>query len=85
MGPSIAVAMDFAKILKIAMHTCRLTCNQESLTHLLYNQTYVMEYIMGFNLSSYSHCTSYTRLTTDTGNCCRACGWPFIKHTHIVT
>ena len=43
-----------------------------------------MELIVGFNLSSYSHCTSYTRLTTDTGNCCRACGWPFIKSTHIV-
>ena len=39
---------------------------------------------MGFNLSSYSHCTSYTRLTTDTGNCYRACGWPFIKSTNIV-
>ena len=32
-----------------------------------------MELIVGFNLSSYSHCTSNTRLTTDTGNCCRAC------------
>ena len=40
-----------------------------------------MELIVGFNLSSYSHCTSYTRLTTDTGSCCRACGWPFIKST----
>ena len=38
-----------------------------------------MELIVGFNLSSYSHCTSYTRLTTDTGNCCRACGWPFSR------
>ena len=43
-----------------------------------------MDSIMGYNLSSYSHCTSYTRLTTDTGNCCRACGWPFIKSTNIV-
>ena len=43
-----------------------------------------MELIVGFNLSSYSHCTSYTRLTTDTGNCCRACDWPFIKSTNIV-
>ena len=43
-----------------------------------------MELIVGFNLSSYSHCTSYTRLTTDTGNCCRACGWAFIKSTNIV-
>ena len=43
-----------------------------------------MELIVGFNLSSYSHYTSYTRLTTDTGNCCRACGWPFIKSTNIV-
>ena len=43
-----------------------------------------MELIVGFNLSSCSHCTSYTRLTTDTGNCCRACGWPFIKSTNIV-
>ena len=42
-----------------------------------------MELIVGFNLSSYSHCTSYTSLTTDTGNCCRACGWPFIKSTYI--
>ena len=41
-----------------------------------------MESIVGFN-SSHSHCTSYTRLTTDTGNCCRACGWPFIKSTNI--
>ena len=44
-----------------------------------------MESIVGFNLSSYSHCTSYTRLTTDTGNCCRACGWPFINSTNIVS
>ena len=43
-----------------------------------------MKLIVGFNLSSYSHCTSYTRLTTDTGNCCKACGWPFIKSTNIV-
>ena len=43
-----------------------------------------MKLIVGFNLSSYSHCTSYTRLTTDTGNCCRACGWPFIESTNIV-
>ena len=42
-----------------------------------------MKLIVGFNLSSYSHCTSYTKLTTDTGNCCRACGWPFIKSTFI--
>ena len=42
-----------------------------------------MELIVGFNLSSYSHCTSYTRLTTDTGNCCRACGWPFINYYTI--
>ena len=44
-----------------------------------------MESIVGFNLSSYSHCTSYTRLTTDTGNCCRSCGWPFINSTNIVS
>ena len=44
-----------------------------------------MELIVGFKLSSYSHCTSYTRLTTDTGNCCRACDWPFIKRTDIVS
>ena len=43
-----------------------------------------MELIVGFNLSSYSHCTSYTRSTTDTGNCCRVCNWPFIKNTYIV-
>ena len=43
-----------------------------------------MELIVGFNLSSYSHCTSYARLTNDTANCCRACGWPFIKSTNIV-
>ena len=43
-----------------------------------------MELIVGFNLSTYSHCTPYTRLTTDTGNCCRACGWPFIKSTNII-
>ena len=43
-----------------------------------------MELIVGFNLLSYSHCTSYTTLTTDTGNCCRACSWPFIKSTNIV-
>ena len=43
-----------------------------------------MQSIVGFNLSSYSHCTSYTRLTTDTGNCCRARGWPFIKSISIV-
>ena len=42
-----------------------------------------MELIVGFNLSPYSHCTSYTSLKTDTGNCCRACGWPFIKGTNI--
>ena len=42
-----------------------------------------MELIVGFSLSLYSHCTSYTRLTTDTGNCYRACGWPFIKSTNI--
>ena len=43
-----------------------------------------MELIVGFNLSTYSHCTSYTRLTTNTGNCCRACDWLFIKSINIV-
>ena len=44
----------------------------------------IMELIVVFSLSSYSHCTSYTTLTTDTGNCYRACDWLFIKSTNIV-